>query len=461
MHRRTLLLYAALVGLPLVVLALILRAGAGLEAGERLLAPAGAPSSAPLGLQLVQVIVIVAVARGAGALLHRLGQPRVVGEMLAGVALGPSLLGALAPQLWLTLFPIGSLAGLRTMSMVGLLLFMFLIGLELDSAALRANGRAALVVSHASISIPLVLGGALALWLYPRYAAGHAPFQAFALYIGAAMSVTAFPVLARILAERGLVRTSLGAIAIACAAVDDVTAWLLLAVVVVIARADAAFGGVVLTVLGTGAYVVFMLTAGKWTLRWFLRSELSGAPLSLGALSLVVVVLLGSAGVTEALGVHALFGAFIAGAAMPRDANLREAIRSRFEDLMLVLLLPLFFALTGLRTDFRLIGGGGDMLALGLVLLAAVAGKFGGSAVAARLMGLPARDSLILGTLLNTRGLMELVILSLGLELGVITPPIFAMMVVMTLVTTLMTTPLVSWLLRRGPAATHAVTVAR
>jgi Kef-type K+ transport system membrane component KefB len=414
-----------------------------------------------MALLLVQTIAIVVAARLAGALLSRMGQPRVVGKMLAGVALGPSLLGWLAPAVSAWLFPAESLGSLAALSQLGLLVYIFLVGLELDTAALRANGRAALVISHASITVPFLLGGALAVWLYPRYAEGHAPFRAFALYLGAATSVTAFPVLARILSERGLVRTHLGSMAIACAAVDDVTAWLLLALVVVVARAEAALGGVAVTAMSTLAYAGAVLWLGRPALRRLLPRIMGGERITPGGLSAVVLVLLASAAVTEMLGVHALFGAFLAGAAMPRDARLREALQSRLQDLVLVLLLPIFFALTGLRTDFRLIGGQHDLAALGLVLVAAVGGKLGGSTVAAWAVGMRLREAAALGALLNTRGLMELVILSIGLELGVITAPVFAMMVVMTLVTTLATTPLVSWLLRPAGAAVTASARAR
>jgi Kef-type K+ transport system membrane component KefB len=448
---RRLITYVVLVVVPLAGLAAILRAGAD-GATTMLARPAiQGPAPASVALLLVQAIAIVVAARVAGALLDRVGQPRVVGEMLAGVALGPSLLGWLAPAVSTWLFPAASLGSLGTLSQLGLLVFIFLVGLELDTAALRTNGRAALIISHASITVPFLLGAALAVWLYPRYAEGHAPFRAFALYLGAAMSVTAFPVLARILSERGLVRTRIGSMAIACAAVDDVTAWLLLALVVVIARADAGLGGVAVTAMSTLAYAGAVLWLGRPALRRLLRPLMDGDRITRGGLSVVVLVLLASAATTEMLGVHALFGAFLAGAAMPRDARLREALRSRLEDLVLVLLLPIFFALTGLRTDFRLIGGRHDLAALGLVLAAAVGGKLGGSTLAGWAVGMPLHEAAALGALLNTRGLMELVILSIGLELGIITSAVFAMMVVMTLITTLATTPLVSWLLR--PAA--------
>jgi Kef-type K+ transport system membrane component KefB len=349
---RRLFTYVVLVVVPLAGLAAILRAGVD-GATTALTQPAlQGPAPTTMALLLVQTIAIVVAARLAGALLSRMGQPRVVGEMLAGVALGPSLLGWLAPAVSAWLFPAESLGSLAALSQLGLLVYIFLVGLELDTAALRANGRAALVISHASITVPFLLGGALAVWLYPRYAEGHAPFRAFALYLGAATSVTAFPVLARIVSERGLVRTHLGSMAIACAAVDDVTAWLLLALVVVVARAEAALGGVAVTAMSTLAYAGAVLWLGRPALRRLLPRIMGGERITPGGLSAVVLVLLASAAVTEMLGVHALFGAFLAGAAMPRDARLREALQSRLQDLVLVLLLPIFFALTWLRTDF-------------------------------------------------------------------------------------------------------------
>jgi Kef-type K+ transport system membrane component KefB len=387
-----------------------------------------------------------------GVLIRRLGQPQVVGEMLAGIALGPSLLGAYAPSVTATLFPATSLGFLNALSQIGLLVFMFLVGLELDPKMVRERGRAAVVISHASIVAPFLLGAILAILLYPTLAGARVTFTGFALFMGAAMSVTAFPVLARILRERHLVRTPIGAVAIACAAIDDVTAWCILAVVVVIVRATsgtAAGGGVPLwvTLGGSAAYIAFMLSVGRRMLqRLELRYRTRGK-VTQDMIAVLVVAMLASALITELLGIHALFGAFLVGAVSPKSEAFVHALLERFEDVMVVLLLPLFFAFTGLRTEVSLISGTSGWLLCALIVTVAIVGKMGGSMIAARAVAIPWRDATVLGVLLNTRGLMELVILNVGLDIGVISRELFAMMVLMALATTLMTTPLVSWLL--------------
>lgn len=454
--------YVALVGVPAIALAIILRVGANVASTREAVATAVAsptsvaaatsPSSVPnLSLLLVQIIVVLLAARFVGLIVKRLGQPQVVGEMLAGIALGPSLLGAHAPSISAALFPAGSLGFLNALSQVGLLVFMFLVGLELDPKTLRERGRAALVISHASIVTPFLLGSVLAIMLYPSLAGEHVTFTGFALFMGASMSVTAFPVLARILSERGLMRTPIGAVAIACAAIDDVTAWCILAIVVVIARSSAGdvagSMGLWITLGGSAAYVAFMLTAGRRLLRRLETQYLERGAVTQNMIAVLVVTLLASAWVTEHLGIHALFGAFLVGAISPKHEGFVTAVLERFEDVMVVLLLPLFFAFTGLRTEVALIHGVEGWAICGLVMLVAIAGKFGGSAIAARAVALPWRDSVTLGALLNTRGLMELVILNVGLDIGIISRELFAMMVLMALVTTFMTTPIVMWLL--------------
>lgn len=400
-------------------------------------------------LLLAQIAGILVVARLVGRIIGLLGQPQVVGEMLAGILLGPSLLGWVAPDVWLALFPPASLGFLSALSQIGLVFFMFLVGLELDPRQLRGRGHTALLTSHASIIAPFLLGALLALLLYPRLSDDSVEFTAFALFMGAAMSVTAFPVLARMLAERGLVKTRLGAVAIACAAVDDVSAWCLLAVVAVVARAGEAAVPLPMMFVGVLLYAGVMLTAVRWGLARLQRVVERRGELSQDAVAFVVFFILASALVTERLGIHAVFGAFLAGAVMPRDEKITGALLERFHDLMVILFLPLFFAFTGLRTSVQLISG--DLWAwCAVVILVAVAGKMGGSAIAARASGLSWREGWALGTLMNTRGLMELVILNVGLDLGVISPALFAMMVLMALATTLMTTPLLD---RIYPAA--------
>jgi Kef-type K+ transport system membrane component KefB len=464
--------YLALVGAPAVALVIILRVGATLAPTGGLLlrestrsvatsvtgstrdvvAQSPGVSIPDLPLLLVQIIVILLAARLVGALVKRLGQPQVVGEMLAGIALGPSLLGAHAPAVAAALFPADSLGFLNALSQIGLLVFMFLVGLELDPKTVRERGRAAVVISHASIVAPFLLGAILAIVLYPTLAGARVTFTGFALFMGAAMSVTAFPVLARILKERNLVRTPIGAVAVACAAIDDVTAWCILAVVVVIVRAttgDAASGGVPLwvTLGGSVTYVALMLTAGRRLLRRLEASYVARGKVTQDMIAVLVVAMLVSAWVTELLGIHALFGAFLVGAVSPKSEGFVHALLERFEDVMVVLLLPLFFAFTGLRTEVALIDGAAGWLVCALVVAVAVVGKLGGSALAARAVSMPWRDAAALGVLLNTRGLMELVILNVGLDIGVISRELFAMMVLMALVTTFMTTPLVGWLL--------------
>ena len=394
-------------------------------------------------LLLAQVVVIVGAARLAGRALRAVGQPRVIGEMAAGILLGPSVLGWLAPSVSAALFPPGSLGAIEALSQVGLLFFMFLVGLDIDVAHLRAHGDTAVVASHASIMAPFLLGTALALPLYGRLAPPGVSFTGFALFLGAAMSVTAFPVLARILAERRLTATPLGTLAIACAAVDDVSAWCILAAVVAIVRAGNAQTPLWIVLAGSAGYVALMLTAGRAGLAR-LAARASGRSVDLVAL--VVLAVLGSAWITERLGIHALFGAFLVGVVMPRDPRVVRVLSGRLEDVVVVLLLPLFFAVTGLRTRIGLLDGTALWVTCGLVIAVAVTGKLGGTAIAGRLSGLAWGEALALGTLMNTRGLMELVILNVGLDIGVISPPLFAMMVLMALTTTVMTTPVLAWL---------------
>lgn len=398
----------------------------------------------PLGLLLVQIAVVLFVARTVGALFRKLGQPAVIGEIVAGLLLGPSVLGAIAPSALAALFPAATLAPLALLSQIGVLLFMFLVGLDLDLGSLRDKARSAVIVSHTSIFVPFLLGVGLVLVAYPQLAAPGVPFDALALFMGIAMSVTAFPVLARILEERGLLQTTLGRNAIACAAIDDVSAWCLLAFVVALAEAQNP-----LTAGATIALSALFIWAMWFAVRPLLarlarlRTERGEEPLGISA---AAIVLMCAAAATEAIGIHALFGAFMAGLAMPKDALLRERLRERLHSFATVVLLPLFFALTGLRTELGLLEGAADFALCAAIVLIAVAGKLGGSAVAARLTGAPWREALTIGALMNTRGLMELVVLNLGYDLGILSPRVFTMMVVMALATTLMTGPLLSLL---------------
>lgn len=431
-------------------------------AGIGLTAPAphhvgGAPAASQHGASavlfhvLLALIVIVLAARAFGFLFARLQQPPVVGEVIAGIVLGPSVLGALAPSASLYLLPPDVAPYLGIIAQVGVILFMFLVGLELDTGLLRDKPHAALAISHASIIAPFVLGAGTALWLYPQLSSSDVPFDLFAMFMGVAMSITAFPVLARILTDRGLSKTRLGVVAISCAAVDDVTAWCLLAVVASMAEARAK--GAVLTIALTLGYVGVMFTLVRPLIaRYVAHLERGGEP-SREVIAAVFIALLLSALATEVIGIHAIFGAFLLGAVIPHDTQLARSLTLKLEDLVVILLLPAFFAFTGMRTQIGLVSGSTHWLMCVAIIGVACAGKFGGTFVAARMSGLGARDAASLGALMNTRGLMELVVLNLGLDLGVISPTLFAMMVLMAIVTTCATSPLLSLFQRGQPAA--------
>jgi len=325
---------------------------------------------------------------------------------------------------------------------------MFMVGLELDTTALLRRGHAAVAISHASIVVPFLLGAALALGLYPRLSTGAVPFTVFALFLGVAMSVTAFPVLARILTDLGMSQSPLGVMALTCAAVDDVTAWCLLALVVGVAQAK--IGGAVVVILGASGYITFMLLAAR-PLRLRLPRFDQQEELSSGTTSFVLTALLLSAWITEFIGIHAVFGAFILGAVIPHDSAVSRQLTRKMHDVVSVLLLPAFFAYTGMRTQIGLVASTEEWLLCGLIIVVATLGKFGGSLAAARLAGIGWRDASALGILMNTRGLMELIVLNIGLDLRVISPTLFAMMVLMAVVTTVATTPILHLLFCRAP----------
>jgi Kef-type K+ transport system membrane component KefB/nucleotide-binding universal stress UspA family protein len=400
-------------------------------------------------LLLCQIAVVLSVSRVLGALAVRLGQPQVVGEMVAGIALGPSLLGLLAPGAFEMIFPPGSVGSLNVLSQIGVVLFLFLIGLELDPKLIKGRGHAAVVISQASIFAPLLLGIGLAFYLFPKYHAPDAGFWPVALFMGAAMSVTAFPVLARILTERNLHRTPTGAIAITSAAVNDVSAWCLLAFVMAIATADGSYHAALKTLGLSAVYVAVMMLAVRPFLNRLQEVHDHQGRLSQGVIAIILLLVLTSAAVTDWIGIHALFGAFMIGAVMPKGTRFVRTLSEKLEDFTVVLLLPLFFAYTGLQTRLGLLNTPGLWIDALLIILVACLGKFGGSAVAGRVCGLSWRESSALGVLMNTRGLMELIILRIGLELGVVTQQTFAMMVMMAIATTCLTTPLLAWIFPR------------
>jgi Kef-type K+ transport system membrane component KefB len=430
------------------------RPGAPLEAVRE--APPAAPQSpaggitqafvenvkSPLSILLLQVIIIVAAARALGALCRKIGQPPVIGEMIAGILLGPSLLGMVAPAAQSFLFPADSMGALKMLSQIGVILFMFVVGIELDVKHLRAKADAAVLVSHASIVVPFFLGTGSALLLYRWLAPAGIPFSAFALFIGVAMSITAFPVLARILEDRRMSKSLLGSTAIACAAVDDVTAWCLLAVVIAIVKSTG-LAGSLLTIGLTLLFIAVMLFVVRPLMsRISAKREENGETGSAGLLATLFAFVFASALFTEMIGIHALFGAFLAGVCMPPDSGLRQFLRQRLETFSSVLLLPLFFAFTGLRTQVGLLDDARSWLACLGIVAVAIAGKLGGSMVAARWTGMSWGDSFSLGALMNTRGLVELIVLNLGYDLGILSPRIFTMLVLMALITTFMTGPL-------------------
>lgn len=405
---------------------------------------------------LAQICVIIIATTVTSRLLGLVRQPQVVGEMVAGILLGPSLLGWVAPELSAALFPPASLGLLYALSQVGLLIFMFMVGLELNTGKLRELGHTAVVISHTSIVVPFVMGSCLAIYLYPRVADGQLPFTGFVLFMGAAMSVTAFPVLARILTERGLIGTKVGTLTITCAAVDDVTAWCILAAILGILRAGEAQLALWQMLLGIAVYFVLMIYVARPLLRR-LAGRFEGAFRLDKTLALLFLLLFVSSWATEWLGIHALFGAFFAGTVVPKERGFAEGVREKLRPLVVVLLLPMFFAFTGLRTSIGLLIDPSMMFYCGLIFLVAVVGKIGGSMVAARVMGTPWREASSIGVLMNTRGLIELVILNIGLDIGVLTPPLFSMMVVMAVGTTLMTTPLLSLTLGDEEGASEVI----
>jgi Kef-type K+ transport system membrane component KefB len=400
-----------------------------------------------VAILLVQIVLIIVSGRILAGVCRYFGQPPVVGEIAAGICLGPTIFGRLAPDTFASAFPLESIPSLLALSQLGLVFFMFLVGLEFAPEIVNERRRSVVVISHASIVVPFVLGTALALYLYPRMSDRGVTFTAFALFLGISMSVTAFPVLARILADRGLTHTRLGNTVIACAAVDDVTAWCVLAFVVVIARATA-----IAPLFVHLAFLVVYMAAMIWVVRPLLRRLAAAAvkrASSEAVLAAVVILVLISATVTELLGIHALFGAFVAGAILPREEKVVEALSKHIRGLTSVVFLPLFFAVTGLRTNVGLVNTTELWMICGLILLVAIAGKLGGALFSARAVGMPWRDAATIGVLMNTRGLMEMVVLNIGLEIGVISRGLFTMIVLMALITTAMTTPLIDRLMRR------------
>ena len=448
MKKRHLQLYPLII-LPLIaVILFLLWQGKKLEANTLVSSVTNAGSQNhfiestkhPLSIMLLQIVVILSVARLVGYIFQRIGKQSVIGEITAGIILGPSLLGWLLPDAFSFLFPASSLPNLQLLSQIGLVLFMFIIGMELDINTLKSRASQAILVSHVSIVFPYFLGVGLAYFLYESYAPGNISFVAFGLFMGIAMSITAFPVLARILKERNITKTPAGSMAIISAAIGDVSAWCILPFVIAIARAGD-ISNAWFSILLTGVYVLAMLfgirpVLGKLSERFYAEGNLHST-----FTAIVFLILLASAYVAEVIGIHALFGAFLAGAIMPNNFSLRNLFTERIEDVSTFLLMPLFFAFTGLRTQIGLLNDTHLWLICSVIIFLAVAGKLIGSAFASKLVGYSLKDSLSIGVLMNTRGLMELIVLNIGYDLGILKPEIFTMMVFMALATTFMTAP--------------------
>ena len=404
----------------------------------------------PLSTLLLQIIVIIVIARLFGAVFRRLGQPPVMGEMVAGITLGPSVLGLVAPQVTAFLFPQSSMTTLGVISQLGVVLFMFIVGMELDLQHLRERAGAAIMVSHASIVVPFLMGATLALFLFPTLAPTNTSFTPFALFMGIAMSITAFPVLARILKDRGLDQTPLGTTALACASIDDATAWCILAFVIAIANATG-FLSSIMTIALTFAFVVLMLFLLKPRLEIFINRKVEDPGYSRFMMAGVLAFALACAWFTETIGIHALFGGFLAGVVMPSTPAVQSFLKERIEAFTSAALLPLFFVFTGLRTQIALLNDAGSWIICLAIIVVAIIGKLVGSMLMARWTHMSWRDSFAIGVLMNTRGLIELVVLNIGYDLGILSARIFVMMVIMALATTFMTGPLLS-LIKVGKA---------
>lgn len=388
---------------------------------------------------LIALVSIILVTRLGGFLLRKVGQPPVIGEIIGGIMLGPSLLGKISPETMNYLLPASVTPLINIIAQIGIILFMFLVGLEIDLNALKKSAHSTIAISHASIIFPFILGAALALWIFESLAPVNVDFTSFSLFLGVSMSITAFPVLARILTDQKLNKTSLGSLALTCAAIDDVTAWCLLAFVTSYAESKVsnAFGTLALTVI----YISLMLILVKpYIEKVFARLDQAQAK-SENVMTLILIAALVSSTLTEFIGIHAIFGAFLIGAIIPHDNKASEMLNYRLQDIVRILFLPAFFAFTGMRTQIGLVNSTQDWIFCAVIIVVAIIGKLGGTLFAARLSGLGWKNSVALGILMNTRGLVELIVLNIGLDLGVISPRLFTMMVIMALVTTLITGP--------------------
>ncbi|HVW00016.1 MAG TPA: cation:proton antiporter [Planctomycetaceae bacterium] len=432
--------------------------------GEGLTAPASAVATVEKAAKparpeiLLHVLITLAVVAAAGLVLGslcaRIGQPPVIGEVIGGILLGPSFLGALSPAAMHFVLPTEVAPSLGVLAQIGVILYMFQVGLELNGELLRERAHQTVAISHASIVAPFLIGATFALYLYPRLSTSEVPFTSFALFLGVSMSITAFPVLARILTDLRISRTPLGIMALTCAATDDVTAWCLLAFVVGVAQAQ--IGGALVVLALTVVYIAGMYFVVRPLIaRWL--SYAGEQPVTHSQIAIGLIALLVSALATEWIGIHAIFGAFLLGAVIPHDSKLAQTFSQKIDTLTAVLFLPAFFAFTGMRTQIGLVSGIEQWLICGAIIVIATLGKFGGALLAARCTGTGWRQASAIGALMNTRGLMELIVLNIGLDLGVITPTLFAMMVLMAIVTTTATSPILRRILRRDETGNFAM----
>ena len=456
--------YLGLLILGVLIVLLVQRVGSGLgEAATNSMASSTSPRVPVVHLNIMLHVLgtmttVILLGAFLGYLCRFVGQPPVIGEVLAGLALGPSLLGAISPDCMHLLVPAADVdpkglvnATLKVISQLGIVLYMFLVGLELNAAYLKQKAQAAIAISHASIVAPFVLGSVLSLWLYPLVSEPHVSFTSFSLFMGVAMSITAFPVLARILTDRNLQGTHVGSIALSCAAADDVSAWCLLSLVVGVTNSE--MNNVIFVSLGSLLFIAVMLWIVRpLFIRFTPRLESGISALPNYVVSAIYVFVLAAAFMTEWIGIHAIFGAFLLGVIIPSESKLAHSFLTKLKEPVTVLLLPAFFAYTGMRTEIGLLNSWSQWGICLAIIMVATLGKFGGTILAARVTGETWRNASVLGILMNTRGLMELIVLNIGLDLKVIGPNLFAMMVIMALVTTMVTSPIVQHLM---PTPSH------
>lgn len=393
----------------------------------------------PQILFLFQLLLIIVVAKLTGFLLSKLGQPAVVGEIAAGILLGPSIMGAVFPDFSAMVFPSESLKGLQYLSQIGLVLFMFTVGLELDLSEMKSEIKAIAVISTASILFPFAIGCGVAFYIYSYFIPEHHTFLSFTLFMGISLSITAFPVLARIILERKMQRSKVGYLSLSCAAINDCAAWFILSVILAYIKTENYYSALVR--LG---FIILYLAFMLFLVKPFLQKTYSRIEKYFTVIILGVVLF--SSILTELLGIHALFGAFIAGIIISDKKFNKTELIKKIHDISIILFLPVFFALSGLRTSIALLNTTDLWVIFLIILVLAIAGKLISSALASRISGLNWHDSIAVGILMNTRGLIELIILNIGYDLGLIKPALFTILVLMAITTTFMTGPLLMFI---------------